>query len=267
MLSRFRQSFSQLVGASFLALLCVLAIGVLQIPQLNKLSSKAKIASAEELEKEVEAENIRLNLLQKFPDFGFDNLLADWVFLGFAQYFGDDEVRKVTGYTLSPEYFEIIVNRDPRFREAYLFLSASSSLYAALPERSVALMEKGLKSLTPQVPPKSYFIWRYKGMDELLFLGNAQAARQSFEKAVEWAKVYSDPESKSVAEISRQTSEFLVRNPNSRKAQVSGWILVLTNPVIDDRTRKIAISRIEALGGKVIITPEGGVQVQLPEQD
>ncbi|MEW5859223.1 MAG: hypothetical protein AB1861_17865 [Cyanobacteriota bacterium] len=239
----------------------------MQLPQLNKISTKAKTASLEELKKEVDAEKVRLKLLQKVPAFGLDNLFADWVFLGFAQYFGDDEVRKVTGYTLSPDYFEIIVNRDPRFRKAYLFLSASSSLYAAMPERSVALMEKGLKSLTPQVPPKSYFIWRYKGMDELLFLGNAQAARQSFEKAAEWAKVYSDPESKSVAAISRQTSEFLVRNPNSRKAQVSGWMLVLTNPVIDDRTRKIAISRIEALGAKVIITPEGGVQVKLPEKD
>nr|WP_242040845.1 hypothetical protein [Coleofasciculus sp. FACHB-1120] len=243
-----------------------MAIGVLQIPQLNKLSSKAKIASAEEIEKEVEAEKIRLNLLQKFPNFGFDNLFAGWVFLSFAQYFGDDEVRKVTGYTLSPNYFEIIVDRDPRFREAYLFLSASSSLYAAMPERSVALMEKGLKSLTPQVPPRSYYVWRYKGIDELLFLGNPQAARQSFEKAAEWASTYSDSESKIVVEISRQTSEFITRNPNSQKAQVAGWTMVLQNAV-DDRTRKKAISRIEELGGKVIITPEGQVKVQLPERD
>jgi hypothetical protein len=74
------------------------------------------------------------------------------VFLGFAQYFGDDSARQITGYALSPDYFEIIVDRDPRFREAYLFLSVSSSLYAAMPERSVVLMEKGLKFLKPQDP-------------------------------------------------------------------------------------------------------------------
>jgi hypothetical protein len=42
--------------------------------------------------------------------------------------------------------------------------------------------------------------------------------------------------------------------------------MVLQNAV-DDRTRKIAISRIEALGGKVVVTPEGEVGVQLPEKD
>jgi hypothetical protein len=266
MLTQPCKNFSQLVGAFVVTLLCGLAIGFLQVPQLNKLTAKTKTASLEELKKEVEAEKLRLNLLQKVPNFGFNNLVADWVFLGFAQYFGDDPARQITGYNISPDYFEIIIDRDPMFREAYFFLSGSSSLYAGMPEKSVELMEKGLKSLTPQTPPKSYYVWRYKGTDELLFLGDAQAARKSFEKAAEWASIYSDLESKNVEAISRQTAQFLARNPNSKSAQVGAWTMVLQNAV-DDRTRKIAVSRIEALGGKVVITPEGGVQVKLPERD
>ncbi len=262
-----RNRFNQLVAIFILAILCIVAICLLQVPQLNKLTAKSKTASLKELKKEVEAEKLRLQMLQKVPDFGFDNIFADWVFLGFTQYFGDDSARQLTGYALSPDYFEIIVDRDPRFREAYLFLSASSSLYAAMPERAVALMEKGLKFLKPQDPPQSYYIWRYKGTDELLFLGNTQAARKSFEKAGEWASVYSDPESKIIAEISRQTSEYLARNPNSKIAQVNAWLMVLTNPIIDKQTRQIAISRIEGLGGKVVVTPEGEVRIQLPEKD
>jgi hypothetical protein len=99
-----------------------------------------------------------------------------------------------------------------------------------------------------------------------LFLGNTPAARQSFEKAAEWASTYSDEESKTVAVLSRRTSEFLARNPKSKLAQVVAWTMVL-NTVTDDRTRKIAISRIEALGGKVIITPDGARKVRLPQAD
>jgi hypothetical protein len=266
MLSEFRQNLSRSLGALALTLLCGLAIGFLQVPQLNKLTAKAKTASPQELKEEVEAEKIRMDLLKKVPDFGFDNIFADLAFLGFAEYFGDDLAREGTGYFLSPDYFDVIVDRDPRFLKAYLFLSNSISLYAGMPEKSVALMEKGLKSIAKKPLPKSYYVWRYKGTDELLFLGDAQAARQSFEKAAEWAIAYSDPESQNVAAISRQTAQFLARNPNSKFAQVGAWTMVLQNAV-DERTRKIAVSRIEALGGKVVITPEGGVQVKLPEKD
>ncbi|NEP10613.1 MAG: hypothetical protein F6K14_10445 [Symploca sp. SIO2C1] len=257
---------SQSAWATLVVILGILIIGWLQTPQLNQLKNLDNNFSPEALQQEIESEELRLNLLEKTPAFGFDNLLADWVFLDFLEYFGDEPAREVTGYRLSPEYFEVILDNDPRFLEAYLFLSTSSTSYAGLPEKSVALMEKGLKLLSPQVPAKSYYIWRYKGVDELLFLGNAQAARQSFEKAAEWASTYSDEESKQVASLSRQTAEFLAKNPDSKSAQVSAWTMVLNN-ALDDRTRAIAIERIEALGGKVIVTPEGAVQIKLPQSD
>jgi len=264
--SRIFPNLSQSAWAALVVVLGILIIGWLQTPQLNQLKNTTKNSSPEVLQQEIESEKLRLNLLEKTPVFGFDNLLADWVFLDFLEYFGDEAARQVTGYQLSPEYFEVILDHDPRFLEAYLFLSTSSSLYAGLPEKSVALMEKGLKLLSPQIPTKSYYIWRYKGVDELLFLGNAQAARQSFETAAEWASTYSDEESKQVALLSSQTAEFLAKKPDSKQAQVSAWTMVLNN-ASDDRTRAIAINRIEALGGKVIITPEGAVQIKLPQSD
>lgn len=266
MLSQSRQSLNQSVAVSLIALLCIVAVGVLQLPQLNRMRNRAKTASREVLQQDVKQENLRLNLLQKTPVFGYDNLFADWVFLNFLQYFGDDDARAMTGYSLSPEYFEIIVERDPRFLGAYIGLSTSISLYAGRPEESVALMEKGLKSMSPHVPEKSYYVWRYKGIDELLFLGDTQAARQSFEKAAEWASTYSDEESQFVAALSRKTAQFLARNPNSKSAQVIAWTMVF-NYATDDRTRKIAISRIEGLGGKVTITPEGKLMIQAPRAD
>lgn len=261
-----RQNLSQSIGASIVALLCVAAIAALQIPKLNKLNNQAKTASVADIERETDAEKLRLNLLRKFPSFGFDNMVANWTFLNFAQYFGDDTARTKTGYALSPEYFEVILNHDPYFLDAYRFLSSSTTLYAGMPERTVALMEQHLKFLSPKAPTNSYYIWRYKGTDELLFLGNAQAAKQSFETAGEWASSYSDNESKNVAMFSRETAQFLATNPESKSAQIGAWTVILNN-AFDNRVRQIAISRIRALGGQVSITPQGQVNVQLPKQE
>ncbi|WP_375512791.1 hypothetical protein [uncultured Nostoc sp.] len=257
-----RQAFA----TPFVICMCILGVGLIQFPQLQKLINSNQSASLETLDKEIKAENIRLNFLKKTPTFGYNNFIADLVYLNFIQYFGDDQVRDKTGYSLSPEYFEIILERDPRFLAAYRSLSISTSLYAGMPERAIALAEKGLKSLSPSVPEKSYYVWRYKGVDELLFLGNAKAAEQSFAMAANWASKFSDPESQMIAHTSQKTAEFLSRNPNSKYAQIATWAIILNNQV-DERTQKRAIREIEALGGKVLTTPEGTHKIVFPPKD
>lgn len=266
MTSHARENISQAIAAAGMALLCGGAIALLQIPQLKQLKADQNLATPEKVEREVAAEKAKLKLLQQMPGFGFDNLIANWTMVQFLIYFGDDPARAKTGYSLSPEYFEVIVDRDPRFRNAYFFLSTSVSLYAAMPERSVAMMDKGLKLLEPKVPPKSYYIWRYKAIDELLFLGDGKAAKKSFEMAADWASNYADPESKAVAASSRQTAQFLASNPDSKRAQFSGWTMVLNN-ALDDRTRQIAINRIRALGGRIETTPSGALKIIAPRED
>ncbi len=260
-----KQNYRQLISALAAALLSTGAIIALQLPQLNQLNNKAKIASVADFQKQVEAEKLQLQLLRKVPSFGFACLIADWAFINFAIYFGDDEAREKTGYNISPEYFEVIIDRDPYFLRTYLFLSSSTTLYAGLPERSVGLMNRGLKSLTPQVPDKSYYVWRYKATDELLFLADAQAAKNSYTKAAEWASTHSNDESKYVASFSRQTAAFLASNPNSKIAQISAWTSVLGN-AFDDRTRRRAISKIQVLGGTVTVTPQGEFNVGIPKE-
>lgn len=256
----------QAVAASCVICLCVSGIGLLQFPRMRKLLNSKNNASIEALQRDIQAEKTSLNLLKQLPSFGYSNLIGNWVYLRFLQYFGDDEVRAKTGYSLSPEYFEVILQRDPRFLNAYLGLSTSTSLYAGMPERSVKLTAKGLKSLSPSVPERSYYVWRYKGTDELLFLGDSRAAKESFTMAANWASNHSDAESKQIASISQQTAKFLERNPQSRFAQIATWTMVLNNQV-DDKTRKIALSKIEALGAKVVTNPDGSTKIKLPKKD
>lgn len=266
MVASSRQNLNHPIGTLVVALFCIIAIGALQLPQLNKLKNSSNSTSLTNLNKEVESEKLRLNLLHKLPNLGFNNLVADWTFLNFLQYFGDDVARNKNGYSLSPEYFEVILDGDPYFLNAYFFLSASTTLYAGMPDRTIAIMEKELKHLSPKVPSKSYYIWRWKGADELLFLGNSKAAEKSFETAAQWASTYSDAESQNVAAISRRTAQFLNRNSASKSAQIDAWSMVLNN-AFDDRTHQLAINRIQALGGKVFVTPEGELKIQPPKKD
>jgi hypothetical protein len=255
----------QTVITVFFICLCMSGVGLLQFPRMQAILYSNKTASLKTLEKDIDSEKLRLNLLNKLPSFGYANLIADWTYLGFLQYFGDDEVREKTGYRLSPEFFEVILGRDPRFLAAYLSLSTSTSMYAAMPERSVALMERGLKSLSPSIPPKSYYVWRYKGVDELLFLGNSTASKQSFEMAAAWAKIHADPESQQIAFVSSQTAKFLSHHPRGNFAKIAGWTMVLNNKV-DEKTRARAISEIKALGGDVITYPDGTTKIRLPKK-
>jgi hypothetical protein len=255
----------QTISASLVICFSIVGIGLLQFPRLQKIIHNKSTSTKEVIEKDVQAEKLRLSLYKRLPTFGYDNLMANWVYLSFLQYFGDDEARSKTGYSLSPEYFEVILTRDPKFIMGYLAMSTSTSMYAAMPERSVALAEKGLKSLSPWVPSRSYYAWRYKAVDELLFLGNSQAARKSFENAANWASKHSDAESKQSNTISRGTANFLSRNPNSKYAQISAWGMILSNGV-DKTAKKRAIKAIQDLGGEVISTPQGD-KIRFPQKD
>ena len=121
-------------------------------------------------------------------------------------------------------------------------------------------MEKGLAYLSPIILPRSYYVWRFKAIDELLFLGDGDAAKQSFEKAAEWARQSPDEEAPFIAEISSQTAQFLTDNPVSRSAQISAWAQVLVS-ARDAETQQIVTERIEALGGTVVVNEGGQVSV------
>ncbi|MFP4297765.1 MAG: hypothetical protein ACLFT0_07900 [Spirulinaceae cyanobacterium] len=244
--------------------LCAVTIGTLQVSQVRSLE---QTQTTQAYEQQVQQERLRLQLLGQMPSFGFDNLIADWTFLQYLQYFGDDEARAETGYELALEYLDIVIDRDPRFLGAYDFLATAGSIFTAQPQKTDKIIDRGLQFVTPRVPERSYYIWRQKAINELLFLENAQAeAQRSFQKAAEWASLYEDEESQIVAEFSRQTAKFLENNPESNVAKVGAWALVLQN-TSDKRAQTRAIEAIQNLGGSVQVTENGQFLVLPPAQD
>jgi hypothetical protein len=256
------QHWRHTLSAALAALIALGAIASLQIPSLRRLQGERTLTDAE-LERQLLLEANRLAIMQRSPAFGFDNLMANWAFLGFVQYFGDTEARRRTDYSLSPEYFEIILRRDPGFVLAYVFLSTSVSQYAGQPERAVEIMDRNITRIHPNAPPNSFFVWRQKAIDELLFLGDGETARRSFETAADWAEQSTWPGSANSAAISRQTAQFLAENPDSTAAQIGAWTLVLQNAV-DEQTLQNARDRIESLGGQFIENPDGGFTIRIP---
>ncbi len=234
--------------------------------QKQKLYAQDNNLSQEVYQQIEVKEKLNASFLKKTPVFGFNNLVSNWAFIKFLLYFGDGEVRKNTGYSVIPDYFETVVKNDPRFVKAYFYLSPANSLFAGKPEQGNALMTEGLKKIKPETSEESYFLWMYKAVDELLFLGDSEAARKSYLMAAEWADQIGDKRSKTVAARARQTAQFLQNNPDSTGAQISSWFMLLSNAK-DDATRKQVIKKIEELGGEIIVSPDGMVQVKVPQKN
>ena len=266
---KFRTKLTQVSPTLFVQVGCILGaftvVVYLQTPQLASLKQRKSLDKAVLRQQEAQLK-AQLAIAKTLPTFGFDNLVANWHFIDFIQYFGDTEVRAKAGYGASMSYFEAMLDRDPRFLYAYFYLSSTGSLYAGQPEKSVSLMNRGLKSLSPKVPDRGYYIWRLKAVDELLFLGKVPDARNSMLTAANWARQSSTTEGQNVARLSQNTAAYLARNPNSKQAQFDAWNMVL-GAAVDDFVIKRAIVGIRSTGGKVTISPSGEFKVEAPVKD
>ena len=118
--------------------------------------------------REEDAIKFSLDVQRKLPSFGLQNLIADWTFLKYIQYHGDAEAREATGYPLISNFFESIVDSDPRFVEAVLTLSTANSLFAGRPDQTVNYMDKVLETITPETSPLAYYVWIYKGVNNVV---------------------------------------------------------------------------------------------------
>jgi hypothetical protein len=196
-----------------------------------------------------EREKERLELQSRIPTLGFGNLAADWLFLNFIQYFGDDEARKKTGYPLVPSYFAMIVNKDPRFVPAFLVLSSANSIYAGAPDTTVKLLDQALKSIeeqsvTEQIAARAQYLWIYKGVDEMLFLGDFKAAQHSFLMAKKLAETAKED---ITAQRMQEVVQFLKTNPDRTKTKIAGWSFILSNAG-DKKTQDYAVEQLRRLG-------------------
>ncbi|HEY9752273.1 MAG TPA: hypothetical protein V6C46_04950, partial [Coleofasciculaceae cyanobacterium] len=209
-------------------------------------------------------EAIRLQLLTQVPTFGFNNLVADWTFLNFLQYYGDAGARRQTGFSLSPVYFDIITQLDPQFLDIYLFLSGSVSYQLGKPEQALALMERGTRALSPAINPRAFQIWRLMGIDQLLLLGDIPGSIHSHQMAAHWVK---GTPYQNLGPLFQGTAQFLQQDPNSIPVRFQSWASVYeqAGATRDRQTQERAKQEILQLGGEVI-SQNGKIRFVLPDR-
>jgi hypothetical protein len=230
----------------------IAGIIAMQRIQLNK--SSLWIENPQQAEQQ---ETLRLDLLQKTPTFGFDNMVANWAFLNFLQYYGDDEARKQTGYSLSPQYFDLITQRDPRFVDSYLFLSGTLSYQLGEPTRSLEYLKRGTDALSPQNHPRAFTVWRYAALDQLLLLGDTPSAIHSLEMASKWANEV--PDYREAGSIFQETANFLKTDPDSRLVRFQAWgsVYQQAEAMNDRQTQARAKQEVLASGGVEKVDAQG----------
>ncbi len=225
-------------------------------------SNPTEKISATAAQQAQQQETARLKLLKLLPALGYNNLLADWTFLSFLQYFGDDPAREKTNYELLDDYFEVIVTHDPRWVEMYNFLSTSVSFYQARPDLTVQLIERGLQSLSPAKNSKAWLVWRTKGIDELLLLGDSQASAKSHEMAAQWAENTPDQD---FSPRLREFAETLKQNPDHQLIRIQTWLMVYS-ATQDKLVRKRAIQELLELGVKIKTQDNGELTFLIPPE-
>jgi hypothetical protein len=227
------------------------------------LSAMSAASFKQAAQQEAQQEALRLKMLKTIPSFGFDNLIADWTFLKFLQYFGDDEARDVTDYNLSQDYFDIVTQRDPRWADIYLFLSTAISFYQGKPETAVNFIERGTRALavSPQLHSQSWIVWRTKGLDELLLLGDIPESIRSHEMAADW--VENTPDGPNLAPLFRATAEYLRRDPDSVPVRFTAWSTIYYQTT-DKLVRQRAKQALVKLGAQVKKDQDGNESFILP---
>ncbi len=228
--------------------ICLAGIVVLQSQEYQK--SAQKVSSADYLAEEKEQSRL-IDWQKRSPHFGYSNLMANWSYLNFVQYFGDQDARETIGYKLVPDYFETITRLDPRFTQAHLRLSIANSMYAGNPEKTIALMEQILDFVDPKSEAAAY-LWTSKGLDELLFMGDKEAAIKSYQMAAQWAALTQSDRSDGLTIKDLESALKSTSDVELKEAQIRAWSSVLVHIKDDHRQREI-MNKIDNLKAEILV--------------
>jgi len=226
----------------------------LQLRQLDRLDRTPNYKLA------AQTEATRLTAQRSTPTLGFQALMADWTFLDYLQYFGDDEARVVSGYGLASEYLDHVTSLDPRFLFTYLFISPGVSYYQGKPEQAIALMDRGIAVLSPQIHPNAFIVPKFKALDLFLLLGDVPGAIAAYKQTADWVDGTPFADYRIGLE---QTIAYLEANPDSIQAQYIGWSDVYQNAV-DGIVRDRAATELRSLGAREVQREDGSIDFAPP---
>jgi tetratricopeptide (TPR) repeat protein len=188
------------------------------------------------------SEDIALDALAKLPDFGNRDLVADFLWLRFIQYFGDSSVRAKSGYGLSYKYLKTITDRDPHFDNAYRIANLAVAYRMGRTDLADALLAKGI-----QANPKSYLIWQTRGFLHFLYTGNIPKAVYCFRRNAGIAVAVGGNSQQHWGNYWFAMSKYLEVSKSNDWTRRQIWAEVYANSS-DTSTQALALTQLAKLG-------------------
>ncbi|NJN49203.1 MAG: hypothetical protein HC805_04725 [Alkalinema sp. RL_2_19] len=91
------------------------------------------------------------------------------------------------------------------------------------PEESIKMLDRGIAALDPQRHDGAHTLWILRAFDQLLLLGDAAGASESYRQGAAWAAQAPDAETRKDAPILSRYSEFLKTDPDSTIVRFWAW--------------------------------------------
>jgi tetratricopeptide (TPR) repeat protein len=196
-------SFSVLALAS--TVLCVGLIAALQWPRSDLSKRTDRVLTAPPILPKAEA-------IKPFL-FGMDNLVADWYWLQYVQYFGDGVARKKTNFDYCDDYLELITALDPKFVKAYAAASYAVAGMQDNPDKALQILARGIK-LNPATEGSWELYRNYAGV-AFLYKKDLPTAAKYFAKAAD---------APGAPEVFRSFAAAFYNRMNDKERAVSLWV-------------------------------------------
>ncbi|MGL6283120.1 MAG: hypothetical protein ACRC2J_11990, partial [Microcoleaceae cyanobacterium] len=120
---------------------------------------------------------------------------------------------------------------------------------------------RGTNALSPEIDPKAWQLWRFKGIDQILFLDDTKGAIYSHEMAADW--VANTPD-RDFAPLFKDTAEFLKTDPDNKLIRFNAWLWIYYQSP-DEKVKERAKKELIALGAKVEEGIDGKIKFVLPQ--
>jgi tetratricopeptide (TPR) repeat protein len=213
-------SFSVLALAS--TVFCLGLIAALQWPRSDLSKRTDSVLTAPPVLPKAEA-------IKPFL-FGLDNLVADWYWLQYVQYFGDTEAREKTNFDYCDDYLELITALDPKFVKAYAAASYAVAGMQDNPDKALKILAQGIK-LNPATEGSWELYRNYAGV-AFLYKKDLPTAAKYFTKAAD---------APGAPAVFRSFAAAFYSKMNNKERAISLWVQYYREaPTQDlkDKTRK-----------------------------
>jgi tetratricopeptide (TPR) repeat protein len=206
-------------------------------------------------------EELALDALANLPAFGNRNLIGDFLWLRFAQYFGDTQARAKSGYSLNYRYLKTITDRNPHFENAYRIVNLAVAYRMGRTDLADALLVSGI-----QANPNGYLIWQTRGFLHFLYTGNTAFAVYCFRRNAGLAVAVGGNSQQHWGNYWFAMSKYLEVSKSNAWTRRQIWAEVYANSS-DSSTQALALNQLGKLG--VFLSKDGRMvaryAVQLPE--